>query len=77
MSAATLNLRVTPRRMLSAADAAAYCGLPVKRFALCGVVPVEMPNGARLWDMRDLDAWLDSLKSSDPTGDDEILGKLG
>jgi len=78
MAAATLNLRISPRRMLSTRDAAEYCGLPVNRFpAACGVMPVEMPNGARLYDIRDLDAWLDSLKSGDPTGDDELLGKLG
>ncbi|MER8581734.1 hypothetical protein NKG95_24095 [Mesorhizobium sp. M1423] len=64
--------------MLPAKEAADYCGIPAKRFpSECRVPPVEMPSGAKLYDMRDLDAWIDTLKSGDPSGDDELLGKLG
>ncbi|MER8948961.1 hypothetical protein [Mesorhizobium sp. M0296] len=77
MTIATLNLKVLPRRMLLAKEAAEYCGIPVKRFPIeCGVVPVVMPSGTKLYDMRDLDAWIDTLKSGDQTGDDELIRKL-
>ena len=74
MPSATLNLRVSPRRMLTAREAAEYIGLPAKALP---VAPVEMPNGRRLYDMRDLDEWLDDLKASGPTDADDILGRLG
>lgn len=79
MSSATLNLRVTPRRMLSEKEAAEYCGRPVARFrSACTVPPVEFPDGAKLFDMRDLDAWLDTLKGASLTATaDDILAKLG
>ncbi|MDF8353211.1 hypothetical protein [Ensifer adhaerens] len=78
MATATLNLKVSPRRMLSLKEAAEYCGLTAKRFpAECRVLPVAMPSGIRLYDMRDLDGWLDALKDGGVDSDDEILGKLG
>ncbi|MER8491154.1 hypothetical protein NKH53_23230 [Mesorhizobium australicum] len=74
----TLNIRVTPRRMLPLRDAAEYIGVATKRFAgVCPVTPIEMPDGSLLFDIRDLDSWLDSLKSGDASGDDELIGKLG
>lgn len=77
MSVANLNIRLVPRRMLTTSDAAAYCGLPVKRFpGVCGVAPVAMPSGERLYDMRDLDCWIDGLKGGAGDSDDDILGKL-
>jgi hypothetical protein len=78
MSTATLNIRVPPRRMLTPRDAAEYCGVPAKQFPTqCGVSPLEMPNGARLYDMRDLDRWIDGLKANHPDNDEEIIRKLG
>ncbi|TIQ46369.1 MAG: hypothetical protein E5X49_02065 [Mesorhizobium sp.] len=78
MSMAMLNIRMTPRRMLPLREAAEYVGVPSKRFAaVCPVTPVGMPDGSRLYDIRDLDRWLDSLKSGDALSDDEIVGKLG
>ena len=78
MTSATLNIKVSPRRMLTGREAAEYCGLPFKRFQLeCTVTPVEMPGGAKLYDMRDLDEWIDGLKSEIPSDDDAILGRLG
>ncbi|WP_292674990.1 hypothetical protein [Mesorhizobium sp.] len=78
MASATLNIKVSPRRMLGAREAAEYCGIAAKRFPVeCAVTPVAMPSGVKLYDMRDLDAWIDSLKSGDATGDDELIGKLG
>jgi hypothetical protein len=78
MSLATLNIKVTPRRMLSSGEAATYCGIPAKSFInSCGMHPVKMPNGKTLYDIRDLDTWLDSLKSEAPDSDDAIVGRLG
>jgi hypothetical protein len=75
---ATLNIKISPRRMLSAREAAEYCGLPTKRFSLvCNVSPVAMPSGMRLYDIRDLDGWIDGLKSELPIDDDDIVRRLG
>ena len=64
MTAATLNLRVQPFRLLTKAEAAHYCRRSVKKFeAQCPVTPIQMADGDRLWDVRDLDRWIDSLKS--------------
>lgn len=77
MDSATLNLRISPRRMLPVKEAAVYCGIAVKRFSQeCRVPPVAMPGGSKLYDIRDLDTWLDGLKSGHDA-DDEILGRLG
>lgn len=77
MASATLNLKVTPRRMLPAKEAADYCGIPAKRFPHeCSVAPVAMPGGTKLYDMQDLDAWIDSLKSGGDI-DADIVGRLG
>jgi len=76
MSTATLNLRVSPRRMLKPAEAADYCGRPAKRFqAECPVAPIAFPNGDRLYDIHDLDGWLDGLKGN--AGADDIISRLG
>ncbi len=75
MATATLNLKVSPRRMLSAREAAEYCGMPTKHFrADCPVEPVELPRGLKLFDIRDLDHWLDDLKGG--TDDADILERL-
>lgn len=77
MATANLNIRVVPRRMLSAKEAAEYCGLAAKGFEKrCGVAPVAMPAGEHLYDMRDLDSWIDALKTGGADSDDDILGKL-
>lgn len=74
MGTATLNLRVSPRRMLSANEAGVYCGLPAKQLP---VPPVEMPNGKKLYDIRDLDDFLDRLKALQANADDDVIGRLG
>ncbi len=78
MASATLNVRLAPRRMLTPREAAEYCGLPTKSFPVdCGARPIQMPNGRKLYDMHDLDAWLDGLKSGQPDDDEDIIGRLG
>lgn len=74
MQTTTLYLRVSPRRMLTVREAADYCGVPAKQLP---VTPVEMPGGKRLYDVRDLDEYLDGLKLGQPSSDDEIVGRLG
>lgn len=77
MSMATLNLRVSPRRILSPREAAEYCGQRASHFAKeCPVQKIRFPNGDEAYDMRDLDIWLDSLKLGSTAGDD-IVARLG
>ena len=65
-----------PARMLPLKDAANYCGIPARRFpAECEVPPVEMPHGKRLYDIRDLDTWLDGLKGNS-LNENAILERL-
>lgn len=69
---------MVPRRMLSLKEAADYCGLAARKFPIeCGVAPVAFPSGAKMYDIHDLDAFLDSLKNGISPGDDDIIGKLG
>lgn len=76
MAAATLNLNVVEKRMLRESEAASYTGIPIKYFrAECPVVPVEMRPGLTLWDKRDLDAWIDRLKSGTESHE-SILARL-
>lgn len=73
MSLATLNVRMTPRRMLTEREAAEYCGMTIKRFPASRVQPVAMPDGSHRYDMKDLDAFIDNLKGGAEAGDDEFL----
>jgi len=76
MPSATLNLRVQPYRLMTTAEAAHYCRRPVKKFqGQCPVAPVVMPDGDKLYDVQDLDKWIDGLKH-DAASDDEIIGRL-
>ena len=77
MASATLNIKVSPRRMLTTKEAADYCGLSPKRFPLaCTIVPVAMPGGAKLYDIRDLDVRIDGLKDDADNDDDMIVKRL-
>jgi hypothetical protein len=78
MPVTTVNLRVQPYRLLKKAEAAHYCRRSVKRFSIeCPVKPIKMPNGDEVWDVLDLDKWIDSLKSGADHDADAILAKLG
>lgn len=75
-----LHLQVTsrPARMLKKAEAASYCGIPLSRFdRICPVVAVIYPDGSRLWDLHDVNAWLDNLKAGSTDTDKTILDRLG
>lgn len=78
MNSTTLNLKVSPRRILRKSEAASYCGLVPKRFELtCPVQPVAFSSTDLGYDMRDLDHWIDSLKSDHSSlSDADIIAKL-
>jgi hypothetical protein len=77
MPTATLNLTVVSKRMLTKREAAEHCGRPLKMFDLeCPVTPVKFANGDLRWDVRDLDAWLDTLKAGIDDVD-TIVDRLG
>jgi hypothetical protein len=79
MSIATLNIRTTPRRMLTVREAAEYCGMVEKRFPIdCTVKPVAMPNSAKRYDMVDLDRWIEGQKSEiEMTSAEAMIARLG
>jgi len=62
---------------LNEREAAEYCGTPARRFpAVVDVRPVAMPDGRKLYDMQDLDHWIDGLKAGNSDDDDGILERL-
>ena len=79
MSSATVQINVVPKRLLKKSEAASYCGRSVKRFeAEAPFPPVAMPNGDRLYDVRDCDKWIDGLKMGAADSDaDNIVARLG
>ncbi|MDP3340786.1 hypothetical protein [Frigidibacter sp.] len=78
MATTNLNISVIDKRMLKQAEAASYTGLPVKHFkAACPVRPVQLAQGSLLWDRRDIDQWIDTVKSGEVMETrDDILGRL-
>ena len=64
MGATMISLSVKPYRLMTRAEAAYYCSLPPKKFeGQCPFHPVQMPTGEKKWDVRDLDTWIDALKT--------------
>ncbi len=77
MATATLSLRVQPFRLLTKAEAAHYCRRSVRKFeSQCPVQPLEMADGDLLWDVQDLDRWIDSLKSAKLDEAEAALARL-
>ena len=73
----TFNIRVVQPRLMSEKDAAGYVGLPARRFPVtCPVAPIAMPGGVKLYDIRDLDKWVDAVKAGSADPDDAILSLL-
>jgi hypothetical protein len=74
MTQTTLNIAVISKRMLTKTEAAVHCGRPVKRFEIeCPIRPIQFENGDMRYDLRDLDAWIDSLKSGHDEPDSESI----
>jgi hypothetical protein len=77
MVSAVIHLEIIPKRMLTKAEAAHHCGRSAKSFETeCPVSPVRFANGQLRYDVRDLDTWLDELKSGRVTDADDIVAKL-
>lgn len=78
MANASLNLTVIEKRMLSATEAADYCGMATKHFrASCPVSPVHLVDKHERYDKRDLDQWIDNVKTGTAdTSQDAILRRL-
>ncbi len=79
MGTTNLNISVIDKRMLKQSEAASYTGLANKHFkASCPVRPMELARGMLLWDRRDIDQWIDTMKADhvEMTRDD-ILDRLG
>lgn len=77
MATATLSLRLQPYRLLTKAEAAHYCRRSVKKFELqCPVPPIEMADGDLLWDVQDLDRWIDNLKGEKLDEAEAALARL-
>lgn len=58
-------------RLLTKSQAAAYCGLSVSTFGgVCPVRAIALGEGVRMhrYDVREIDAWIDSFKSERPSG---------
>lgn len=75
---AFINVQLPPRRMLTKPEAIMYCRRPKTVFLKeCPASPVEFPNGDMRYDMRDLDSWLDNMKSNQADEDiDAMLDNL-
>ena len=78
MATASLNISVTEKRMMNEAEASSYCGLAVKHFKeACPVQPVNLGGNAVRFDKRDLDQWIDTVKTgSVDTSREAILARL-
>jgi hypothetical protein len=73
----TVNLRVAPYRLFTKAEAAHYCRRsPAKFEARCPIAPIVMVDGDRLWDVIDLDRWIDGLKTGKSSDAGEIIERL-
>jgi hypothetical protein len=76
MSTARLIISVPPRRMLDEAEALIYLyGEHNRRGCSVPVAPVLFPDGKRRWDIRDLDACIDSMKTG-AEDEDAIIARL-
>lgn len=66
-------------RMLEHDEAAAYCGIKKTRFTfVCPVRPVKLHDSLRpMWDVQDLNKWIDNTKSGGlDFSTDEIVERL-
>jgi hypothetical protein len=77
MTATVINLRIQPYRLLTKVEAAYYCRRPVKKFETqCPVPPVIMADGDRLWDVEDLNRWIETLKGEVTDDANAIVARL-
>lgn len=73
---AVINMEAKPLRLLTREQAASYCNLTISKFLfVCPCRPVEITERLQLWDIHDLDVWIDSLKTNDLC-DDAVVARL-
>ena len=64
------------KRLLTIAEAAAYCGICVATFkAHLRISPVHIGKAQR-YDVRDIDKWINSKSNTGPKSDDDWLEGL-
>jgi hypothetical protein len=74
--AATVQISLVPKRMLTKVESAYHCGRSLRRFQVeCPVRPVRFANGDIRYDVHELDRWLDTYKSW-ATGSEDIVSRL-
>lgn len=66
-------VRVVEPRMMTKREARKYLGMNPD---ILGILPVDMPNGRRLYDRKTLDANLDNLSNPRQESDDEVIARL-
>lgn len=78
MATASLNISVTEKRMMNEAEASSYCGLAIKHFKeACPVQPIKLGGRILCFDKRDLDLWIDTVKTGNAdTSHASIVARL-
>jgi len=61
-------------RLLTKGEAARYCRLNPARFSvICPVRPIALEANKNVYDIKELDGWIDSLKKSGGANSDEDI----
>jgi hypothetical protein len=78
VASATLHFNLVQKRIVDQKQAAIYIGMKnTKGFeAACPVRPVMCPGGELGYDLRDLDDWIDSLKSGEASDTESLVRRL-
>jgi len=78
MPALTIDIPTIPTRLLNKKEAARYCRINPARFSvLCPVRPFGIEKNRMVYDIQELNRWIDSLKSGkDSDSDEALIGKL-
>lgn len=78
MPAMMIEIPSVPTRLLTKGEAARYCRLNTNRFSvICPVRPVEIDKNKKVYDIKELDGWIDSLKTNTHNdSDDALIEKL-
>ena len=74
------EIRPVPRRGLSRVEAAMYIGISPTKFdelrTSGRISPPRLIDGRKVWDVRDLDNWIDSLKAGPSLDTSSIVDRL-
>lgn len=62
------------KRFLTEKEAATYGGFTLTEFRReCPIIPIARAQGRKVWDVREIDHWLDGAKTTDH---DSIIARL-